>query len=295
MSGQQYSNPVKLSVVVPTRNRAALWQSAWLLDSLRAQTEPPDELVIALDHTEDDTLTAIQEDHARSPTPFPVLVLEVLAPRPTPFPASGIPDNCLFHTALGDIILHVDDDITVPPRMIATVRAQFDGLPNCAIWYPMDFVDKDHNALKDGADWRDRHISSGRYPQLPGGVIQPEPHSHVFTGATFATTRNVIRKIGGHALETCGFHNQDTRLGDRIARLYPSFLSTSPKTRAQHLGTTWHMQNRTNGHALREAYGPPKDPKVCNGGPAFWASSWFESAYREILTLDAGNPGTTIT
>jgi glycosyltransferase involved in cell wall biosynthesis len=269
-----------LSIIVPTRNRTNLWRSAWLLDSLRAQTEPPDELVIALDHTEDETLAAITADISTRPARFPVKILDVLAPRPGPFPASGIPDNCAFHAATGEVILHVDDDIRLPPDFCRRTRNLFEDLPQAAVWYLMTFVDQNHKPLPAGTDWRIPHIEKNLSTRLPGALIKPDIHSMLFTGAIFATTRHIIRTIGGHALETCGYHNQDTRLGNRIARLFPSYISTSVHTRSEHLGTTWHMQHRTESKTLRDAYGPPRDPKICNGGPTFWNSSWFNNAYR---------------
>jgi len=98
-----------LSVIIPTRNRAALWRSGRLLDSLRAQTEPPDELVIALDHTEDKTEDTIREQLIAHPSKFPVRLLDITAARPGPDPASAAPDNCLFAAATGDILVHLAD------------------------------------------------------------------------------------------------------------------------------------------------------------------------------------------
>jgi hypothetical protein len=167
-------------------------------------------------------------------------------------------------------------------------------MPAAVIWYLMTFVDELEVPLPDGTDWRIRHIEKHLWPPLPGSLVQPPPNSGTFTGAVFATPAHCIRKIGGHALESCGYHNQDTRLGNRLARRYPSYLSTSSTTTALHLGLTWHMQNMHNVATLRTAYGPARDPKIANGGDTFWTSSWFDTAYRVSFTLDAPNRRTTI-
>ncbi len=274
-----------VSVIVPTRNRAALWQSAWLMDSLRDQDDQPDELVIALDHTEDDTLETITADITTRPVHFPVRILEVLAPRPEPFPASGTPDNCLFHAATGDILLHVDDDIALAPGTVRHARTLLHELPRAALWYLMTFVDENRRALAAGADWRLALASRLRLPLLPGGMMQPPATSSAFTGAIFATTRTALHAIGGHDMRHVGYHNQDTRLGNRLLRycIGSSYIIATPSLTALHFGLTWHMQNVTNTRALRSAYGATlTGPTIANAGERFWSSDYFATAYREL-------------
>jgi glycosyltransferase involved in cell wall biosynthesis len=271
--------PVSLSIIIPTRNRADLWRSGWCLDTITRQSSPPDEVVIALDHTKDDTADAIKTRARKTHPQFPIKILDVITPRPKPYPASGIPDNCLFHAATGAVLLHLDDDIAIPPDFCRHVRALFDGTPEAAIWFLMTFVDQDHKALPSGEDWRIPIIDRQHWPKLPGSLVQPPPLSWTFTGAIFAVASSCIRRIGGHALESCGYHNQDTRLGNRLARRYPSYLCTSPSCIADHLGTTWHMQHINDRAALTKAYGPTHDAPIANGGPAFWSGPWPASAY----------------
>ena len=282
-----------ISVVVPTRNRDALWQSAWLLDSLRNQTDQPDELVVAVDHTEDDTPDVIAADiHAR-PTRFPVRILEVLAPRALPMPASGIPDNCAFHAATGDIILHVDDDISLPPDFCRRTRLLFDDLPPAVIWAQLQFVDVERHVLPSfaGVDMRTSLAAKGRWQRHPGGLIQMPQRVQVHWGAVFTVCARDLRKIGGHNLGHCGWHNTDTRLGNRLTRTgLSSYLTTLPSTTALHLGQTWYAQHVRDPLAIRYSQGTSTGPRIANGGPDFWRSSWFDTAYRLTLTI----PGSTL-
>ena len=276
-----------LSIICPTRNRAHLWRSGWLLDSLRAQTVPPDELVIALDHTEDDTAAAIEETLSRAQLCFPVRLLEVLVPRPGPNPASGIPDNCLFAAATGDVILHVDDDICLSPDTIKLTRDLFEELPNVALWYLMTFVDVNHHALPEGRDWRLPRIDTFHWPKVPGGLVRPTNNSGAFTGAIWSTTRSALRAIGGHDITLCGYHNTDSRLGSRLLEYCSggSYLCTSPKLQQEHLGLTWHMQNHSFPQILRAAYKARRaGATVANGGPHYWTSPWFANAYKYLKT-----------
>jgi glycosyltransferase involved in cell wall biosynthesis len=272
---------VTLSVICPTRNREPIWRQAWLTDSLCRQTSLPDELVIAIDHTEDATIDAIR---CRK-YPFPVKILDIVAPRPGPLPASGTPDNCLIHAATGDVILHVDDDLSLPPGCIAHTRHLFDGLPPAAIWYFMTFVNADGTELLDGQDWRIELARAKAWQTLPGNILRSPPFSGCSTGAIFAVPRAVLRAIGGHDLADCGFHNQDTKLGFRLDRYCKagSYLSASPNTTALHIGYTWHMQHRKDQAAIRAAYGSqhPGRP-IANGGQAFWNSDWFKDSYHDV-------------
>ena len=283
-----------LSVIVPTRNRAALWQSAWLMDSLRAQTEPPDELVIAVDHTDDDTVAVLEADLSARPVRFPVHVLEVLAPRSAPHPASGIPDNCALHAATSTIIIHVDDDIALPPDFCRRIRVLFDSLPSAVLWAQLHFVTPDGTELEgwQGRDGRDFLAAKHHWPTLPGGIAQLPPQLSVHWGAVFVLCARDIRAIGGHDLRQCGWHNTDTRLGRRLARSLKagSFVTTTPALTALHLGVTWYRQNCNNPRVIRAAQSTLGGDRIANGGQAFWSSSWFDSAYKLTTTI----PGATL-
>lgn len=262
-----------LSVIVPTRNRAGLWRSGRLLDSLRAQTSPPDELVVALDHTQDDTLKIIRS----SRIPFLARILEVLAPRPGPNPASGVPDNCLFHAAAGAILVHVDDDIALPPRFLELTRALFLGLPPIVIWPRIDFVDVPPGIHDCRTDIMARH----HWPTLPGGLVEIPRALQLRWGAVYACRAEDIHAIGGHDLETCPYHNSDTRLGNRLAAAgFRNFFAFVHELAVQHLGPTWHQANAHDPQAIASSRGKLRSKTIANGGAAFWSSSWFNAAYK---------------
>jgi glycosyltransferase involved in cell wall biosynthesis len=268
-----------LSVIVPTRNRADLWRSGRLLDSLRAQDDQPDELVIAIDHTTDATSGTIIHDLELNPAQFPIRILSVDKPRPHPFPASGYPDNCLFHAAKGDVILHLDDDISLPPGFISHMRALFAGLPSAVVWGMLDFVDDAGEPISGEIDCRHSFATKQHLPILPGGIYQLPIHHNLHHGAVYTLTARDIRRLGGHNLEHCGWHNTDTRLGNRLARsLGGSYVTATTTTK--HLGLTFHRQNKNNHDVIRAAQSTFSGPKIANGGVDFWKSSWFDHAYQ---------------
>lgn len=283
------SSLVRLSVITPTRNRAGLWRSGWLLNSLAVQTDPPDELVVALDHTEDDTLDAI----CSSTTPFPIRILEVLDPRPGPNPASATPDNCLFAAATGDILLHLDDDLRVSPGLVRRIRVLLACTARAVIWLPMLFINPDGSPITSTppVDSRSTRAARHNWLTLPGGLT-PLPRSALMHwGAGFAVHRTEIRNIGGHCRQTAALHNADTRLGNRLVRAgVQSYLGVHPDLRAEHLGPTWYATHKSDPQALRESRGPSYGITVANGGAAYWDSETCRQSYRVIKVLDSRTP-----
>jgi len=274
---------VRLSVIIPTRNRAHLWRAGWATDTLRRQTDPPDELVVACDNPDDDTIDAVTES-TRS-MPFPVRVLDLVAGRPGPNPASAVPDNCLFHAAQGDVILHLDDDLAVHPDLCRRIRALLDSLPRAIIYPHLRFVDEKHQPLTDhdSNDCRLDISIKRRWPTLPGGLRQLPSERVLHWGAAWAVPRRELLAIGGHCLALAQFHNADTRLGSRLVKSgCSSFLGVTPELTIEHLGPTWFAKHKHDQAAIRASQGPYTGPTIANGGPAFWNSDWIRSAYREL-------------
>jgi glycosyltransferase involved in cell wall biosynthesis len=290
--GQPYHHAVTLSIIVPTRNRAELWRSSWLLDSLRAQTKLADELIIAIDHPDDDTTTAVLDQVHGRPAATRIRVLDVLAPRPGPNPASGIPDNCLFHAATGDIIVHLDDDIHIPTRLLELITTLYLGSPSAVIWPRLDFVDAYHSPLPNVNDCRVDIRRRHSWPTLPGGLVEIPAALQLRWGAAYVARTCDIRAIGGHDLRTCQFHNTDTRLGNRLAAAgIRNYFAPRDELACEHLGPTWHQLHRDDPQATAASQGRLRGPTIANGGDRFWTSTWFDTAYRE---LDTPNPGPTI-
>jgi len=272
-----------LSLVIPTRNRAALWRSGWAIEPIRRQTEPPDELVIACDNPDDDTIVAVRE--ATRNTPFPVRILDLVAGRPGPNPASALPDNCLFHAARGDIVLHIDDDCHIHPDACRRLRQLLRDLPRSIIWLKFNFVNADGSPLVDypRTDSRLRCAEHFKWPTLPGGVIQLPSRGVYHWGAAWAIPRRELLAIGGHCMALSQFRNSDTRLGSRIvANGVASFVGAIPELAADHLGPTWYAVHQHDRDALRLSRGPITGKTIANGGPAFWETDWIKAAYTEL-------------
>ena len=266
-----------LSVIIPTRNRADLWRSGWVLDSLRAQTRPPDELVLALDHTEVDTLDVLRDWSV----PSRFRIIEVLSPRPQGDPASAIPDNCLFAAATGDVLVHLDDDIALGPDFCRRALEFLELQPRSIIWAQLRFVTANHSPLsgKTPIDYRPSMATKRRWPELSPGIFRLPSHWCVHWGAAYAVRRSEVLAIGGHDLQLAGYRNADARLGGRLVRAgLTSYVTSKNEHAAHHLGTT----NR----AKTKSTGPTSGPQIANGGLTYWTSDACRASYRLTEVLD---------
>ena len=262
-----------LSVIVPTRNRAILWRYGWLTDNLPTQTKPPDELIVALDHTQDNSLDIIRSKRL----PFPVRILQVITPRTGPDPASAVPDNCLFAAASGDVLVHLDDDLAIEDDFCRRIHDALDQLPRSVIWAELRFVDGDLSPLPGNPPVDRRRVMATRHhwPTIAGGVARLPAHWPVHWGGAWATRRRDVLAIGGHDLSLAGYRNADARLGNRLVRAgLASYITTTDDLRADHLGTTHRTTTRVTG--------PTSGPTIANGGPAYWTSDACRQSYREI-------------
>lgn len=275
-----------LSIICPTRNRATLWRSGWFLSALGAQSQLPDELVIAIDHTEDDTLDAIRGTLDLMRFPVETRILEVDAPRPGTNPASGLPDNCLFHAARGDLLLHLDDDCKIQADTCATLSAllQFD--PGALIWIEMHFTDFQLAKLADYplTDGRVELAKRFHWQYCPGGIYLIPTGAQCRWGAAWATSFRNIWKLGGHALDFCQYHQTDSRLGYRAHQYgLRQYVTGNESLHCYHLGPSWHMAHKGDRAAINQSRGPRSSQAVANGGPDFWRSDFWQTAYHEVL------------
>lgn len=272
-----------VTLIIPTQSHAQRWAQGWVLDALRAQTEPPDALVIACDHCEDDTLGAITANLTRAPVTFTTTILDLTAPPAKPFPASGYADNCLIHFAGDGVLLHLDDDIQLPPDYTKATREHFRGDPHTIVWGHIRFVDAQGNTIQAAMQDDCRHYLADKrhWPTLPGGLCQMPNAEQLHWGAVWSVQRRDLIAIGGHDLADCGYHNQDTKLGNRLARsLAGSYITRDPALTCLHFDRTWHSYHAQDIKAQAAAYNLRRGPIVANGGPGFWSSPWFAGAYQ---------------
>src|SRR5215470_8976974 len=125
--------PLRVSVVIPTKNRAQL-----LLDAVRAllaQTTAPDELII-IDQSDDDLgVRRVAGLVAATPAAHrPGLLLHVFDRTITGAAAAR---NIGFDRASGDIVMCCDDDVLAEPTVIERLLAHYEVAPEYAALAPI--------------------------------------------------------------------------------------------------------------------------------------------------------------
>jgi len=179
-----------LSVIIPTRNRAALLYNT--LDSLTSQTYPADRFeVIVIDNGSTDATAEVCKHFERRIHQLK----RIYDPRP------GLHNG--RHTGLdaasGDILVYADDDIEAQPSWLEGIAESFVD-PSVALVGgkilpkfespPPEWVDKLRNTTNTG--W-----SLGWYSILDfGDTVHEIPHQYVW-GCNFSIRKDVLKKVGG--------------------------------------------------------------------------------------------------
>jgi len=172
---------MKISVVIATRNRAALLDAA--LASLRAQVGAPELELIVVDNGSSDGTSAIATKHGA------VVVFEAQ-------PNRALARNAGIAAATGEIVLFIDDDVVLPPFFVAAhARA------HAAQLFP--------------------HVVTGPIINVPSAAVRPVPTFLNGSNAFFCTCnvsvpRNALNAVGGFdpAFDKYGW--EDTELGARL-------------------------------------------------------------------------------
>jgi GT2 family glycosyltransferase len=174
---------MKFSVIVATRNRAALLEGA--LASLHAQVGAPPLEAIVVDNGSSDDTRAVAERHGAT------YVFE-------PQPNRALARNAGLARASGDIVLFVDDDVVLPPFFLAV-----------------------HARAQDRETFP--HVVTGPIINVPSAAVRPVPTFLNGSNAFFCTCnvsvpRNALTAVGGFDASFDKYGWEDTELGVRLRR-----------------------------------------------------------------------------
>jgi glycosyltransferase involved in cell wall biosynthesis len=172
---------MKFSVVIATRNRAALLDGA--LASLRAQLGAPEIEAIVIDNGSSDDTRAVAERHGAR------YLFEAQ-------PNRALARNAGIAAATGEIVLFVDDDVILPPYFAAAhARA------HAAQLFP--------------------HVVTGPIINVPDAGTRPVPTFLNGSNAYFCTCnvsvpRSALEAVGGFDESFDKYGWEDTELGVRL-------------------------------------------------------------------------------
>jgi glycosyltransferase involved in cell wall biosynthesis len=172
---------MKFSVVIATRNRAALLDGA--LASLGAQVGAPAIQAIVVDNGSTDETSAVAAKHGAS------VLFEAL-------PNRALARNNGIAAATGEIVLFIDDDVVLPPYFVAA-----------------------HARAHDAAIFP--HVVTGPIINVPSADVRPVPTFVNGSNAYFCTCnvsvpRNALNAVGGFDPSFDKYGWEDTELGARL-------------------------------------------------------------------------------
>ncbi|MFM9275165.1 glycosyltransferase family A protein [Pseudarthrobacter sp. NKDBFgelt] len=173
MSREPVGSASRLSVVIPTRNDAAML--AVCLHLLSRQSRPADEIIVVDNASSDDTAAVCSAAGVR----------RILVDVP------GIPATTAagFDAAAGDIIARLDTDSRPPADWLERVEAVLDAAgPLSLVTGPGEFY-----GGRRWIQWAGRHVFLGGYFRVVGFLLG---HAPVY-GSNFALRRDVWQAIGG--------------------------------------------------------------------------------------------------
>jgi glycosyltransferase involved in cell wall biosynthesis len=172
---------MKFSVVIATRNRAALLGGA--LSSLRAQAGATEIEAIVVDNGSSDATRAVTERYGAT------YLFEAQ-------PNRALARNAGVAAATGEIVLFVDDDVVLPPYFVAAhARA------HAASIFP--------------------HVVTGPIINVPASDVRPVPTFLNGSNAYFCTCnvsvpRSALEAVGGFDASFDKYGWEDTELGVRL-------------------------------------------------------------------------------
>ncbi|MEO1921182.1 MAG: glycosyltransferase family 2 protein [Sphingomonadaceae bacterium] len=180
-----------VSVIVATYNRAHLITRA--LDSVARQTEPPGEIVVVDDASQDDTATVVERWAADSSIPVQLVV----SPRNRGLGASR---NTAMQAARGSLFAPLDSDDEYLPHALATLAPMLDRHPQAVVAFADGLV-----TFADGRPPH-RHLARRLAPGAgttalgrDGDFRLDSPQEHFLTTSFIPTCSVVFRRSAAEA------------------------------------------------------------------------------------------------
>ena len=174
---------IKLSIIIPTRNRARMVQT--LLDSIRElvgldRFQP--QIIVGDNNSQDETWAVLEKIAKNFPLP---LTLRKVQKR-----GKSAVMNEASRMACGDVIAFLDDDVVVQENWLCAVE-QF-------------FQKKEYQAAQGVIRIRPQSAQNpeirtliNRYRTIPNIDFGPDiKHSHSLDGANFAVSRQALNQVG---------------------------------------------------------------------------------------------------
>jgi GT2 family glycosyltransferase len=174
---------IKLSIIIPTRNRARLVQT--LLSSIRELTgldQVQPQIIVGDNNSQDETWKLLQT--IAKNFPLPLTLLEVKRPG-----KSAVMNEAAL-AARGDVLAFLDDDVVVHENWLCAIR-QFFQEQECQAAQGVIRI------RPSQSENREIHALINRYRTIPNIDFGPQiEHFHSLNGANFAVSRYALDAVG---------------------------------------------------------------------------------------------------
>lgn len=275
---------MKVTLGIPTYNRAGLWQKGYVMASLTSQTDKDFEVVIVDDNSSDNTVETIEALMRMHCNGFSWRLLKTRREHDKLHPKdSGMADNVIIGEMSGDVLVHLDDDGWFDSELVEYVKKN-QSLSRDHVYFGLiDFCEAD--TLKHVRF--DPRMETFRLQQGHKYDIKSEGWHW---GSLWAAPAKLLYYMGGHQEETHRFRGCDSRLGYRMAQALHAVYDTNPQFTFHHIGDTWYNSMKQQGRT-EEAQKAHKTRMVnewqpvmiANGGAKYWSSREFDQTYKVIV------------
>jgi glycosyltransferase involved in cell wall biosynthesis len=276
-----------ITIGVPTFNRANLWKTRLLWNSLIGQTDQNFEIIIVDDFSKDDSVQSILNLIKNSSPNIRIRLYRLNPYKKLQTQASGIPNNILFKEARGSVFIHLDDDGFVHPELVSFVRKNIS--PLSCLYGEIVFLEKG-TFRAEKPDSR----AVGMKISLQPGIHKLGDKTRPWWGAMWATETHALRVIGGHDTKTAQHRGSDYRLGIRLAQIADSYLVTFPEMKFFHIGLSMFGELRKRGlsrtqidlarNAVVDITSLNCGDVIRNGGMAFWKNGELDDKYELVYS-----------
>lgn len=167
----------KISIALCTYNGARFLPAQ--LESILAQTRPPDEIFIGDDRSTDETVSLLEDFARRAPFPVHIRINEKNLGSTKNFEQT-------IKACTGDVIFLCDQDDIWVPEKIAVIESEFDRAENIGmVFTDAELIDEDGRSMEENL-WKYSFFPEERARAKKGKIFEVLMRQNVVTGATTA-------------------------------------------------------------------------------------------------------------
>lgn len=266
----------RITIGIPTYNRANIWKTRILWNSLLTQTERDFETIIVDDNSTDDTIETILQLQKDSPLNN-LKFYKTILPKKSDVQASAVADNIIFGNCTTGILIHLDDDGWVSPLLVEKTNGLNIEQEPRVFYLVINFNDP-QNLQSIGKDSRLKG-----YPKRGYFYLKKE----LCWGAAYIAPTELLKTLGGFSVLTSHIRGSDTRLGVRLFETQPCLYYNDENFVFNHLGKSFIQQMPREEYkkvSLSPNHHNIEVPIISNGGWFFFESEEFKSSFIQIPT-----------